>query len=412
MAKRGNSAPALLPVIAFVLVVFVVAGIVSNRGREPAGRAAAVAENVGPISERVAEIRGLRFRDVPDPRVVTPDEARADALRDLDEHYPAAARAADVELLALLGLVPPETDLREIISDVSGEQVAGYYDTRRETLAVVSGPAAANDVVAEITLAHELSHALEDQVYELREDSDEGADDRATAYAALVEGTATAVMDEYAQRFIAPGAALSAAFSALPAASGAAAEIPPYLQRSLEFSYTGGQAFVSRLRSAAGGGWKLVDFALKSRPPASTEQVLHPEKYLAFERPRKVTIGDLGLGPEWKRTADGSLGELDTQELLRVAGEDVPYEAAAAGWGGGRYELWKAGDDALVVLRWAWDTPADAREFEPALRDYVEARPDDLAAGEAIETGRRTTTLVLAPSPAEAARAGRRAAAP
>ena len=411
MASQRDSVPAL-PLIVIACLAFVIAGIAAASGeRDPAGRAAAAAKNVGPISDRVARIRGLRFREVPDPRVVSPEEARADALRDLDEHYPAAQREADVELLALLGLVPAGTDLREIISDVSGEQVAGYYDTRREMLAVVSGPAAANDVLAEITLAHELTHALEDQVYELREDLGEGADDRSSAYTALVEGTATAVISEYAQSFIAPGAALSAAFTSLPEASAGSESIPPYIQRSLEFSYTGGEAFVRRLRSAAGGGWKLVDFALRDRLPASTEQILHPEKYLAAEAPRRVAIGDLGLGAGWERGAAGSFGEYDTRELLRLGGDDVPADAAAAGWGGGRYELWKDGEAAVAVLRWVWDRPGDAREFEPALRHYADERPEDLAAGDAIEAGRRATTLAIAADPAEAARVARAASA-
>jgi len=208
-------------------------------------------------------------------------------------------------------------------------------------------------------------------------------------------------MTDYAQRFIAPGAALSAAFSALPEASAGTESIPPYIQRTLEFSYTAGDAFVSRLRDAADGGWKLVDFALESQPPASTEQIIHPDKYLAFEEPRPVRVGDPGLGSGWTRTASGSLGELDTRELLRLGGDDVPADAAAAGWGGGRYELWKDGDAAVVVLRWTWDTARDAREFNAALRQYVAARPEQPAA---IEDGGVTTTLVLAPSAGEAER--------
>ena len=400
-----------LPFVVMLFVAFVVAGIVAASGeRDASDRAAAVAKEAGPISERVEAIRELSFRERPDPRVVTPEQAREDALRDLDEHYPPDEREADVELLALLGLVPPGTDLRELISDISGEQVAGYYDTRRETLAVVSGPAAANDTLAEITLAHELNHALEDQVYELREDAGAGADDRATAYTALVEGTATAVMYDYVQRFVSPGAALSTAFSALPQAEAATESIPPYIQRSLEFSYTGGEEFVRSLRSAAGDSWKLVDFALDERPPASTEQILHPEKYLTFEEPRNVRVGDLGLGAGWEPTAAGSLGELDTRELLRIGGDDVPYAEAAAGWGGGRYELWQDGDASLVVLRWAWDTPADAREFEAALPRYLDARPDELAPGDAVESSRTATTLVLAPSPELAERVAAAAA--
>ena len=409
---RESHSPNALPFIVIACVAFVLAGIAGASGeRDNGGRAEAVAKDVDVIANRVETIRGHQFDEVPEPRVVTPEQASEEALRDLDEHYPAEQREADTELLAVLGLIPPDTDLRETVGDISGEQVAGYYDTRRETLAVVDGEAAANDVLAEITLAHELDHALDDQVYELKEDSGEGADDRASAYTALVEGTATAVMDEYAQRFISPGAALTAAFGALPEAEAATESIPPYIQTTLEFSYTGGEAFVTRLRTTAGGDWKLVNFALRDKPPVSTEQIIHPEKYLAFEPPVPVKIGDLGLGEGWELAASGSLGELDTRELLRVGGDDVPADAAAAGWGGGRYELWKDGEESVVVLRWAWDTPDDAREFEPALRQYADARPDDLLPDEAIDASARTTTLVLAETPEEAARLAERASA-
>jgi hypothetical protein len=316
---------------------------------------------------------------------VSPAGTRREALADLDRTNPPAERRVNAQVLELLGLVEPGTDLRRVAGDVSGEQVAGYYDTRRKRLAVVSGPGASSGVLSEITLAHELDHALDDQRLGLRDESSTGADDAVSAYSALVEGTATAVMDDYARRFIDPSKALGSAFAALGPSAKASESVPPYVQSSLLFSYLVGERFVNRLRSVA-HGWKLVNYALTARPPASTEQVIHPDKYLVGERAVQVRFASRfrSLLPRWwKRRAAGTIGEFDTDQLLKLGVPDGAAGDAAAGWGGGRYEMWgpAGGADscaapcrsrAALVLGWAWDTAADAAEFDRALPSYVE----------------------------------------
>jgi hypothetical protein len=106
-------------------------------------------------------------------------------------------------------------------------------------------------------------------------------------------------------------------------------DLPPFLQAQLLFPYTGGMAFVQELVRRARGRWTLVDLADRVRPPDSTEQVLHPEKYLRVEQPLPVSLR-VDLGPGWRRTASGTWGEWATRELVG--------EEAAAGWGGDRYE--------------------------------------------------------------------------
>src|SRR3954454_23916196 len=182
--------------MACALVVLVGVGIAfGTRGSDHASAspADAVVAQVRPIAERVQAVRGLRFKTIPKPVVVTPQQTRQAQLEDLDKSYPAAQQRADAELLELLGLVPSGTDLRKVLGDVSGEQVAGYYDTRRRRLAVVNGKAAGNAVLTQITLSHELDHALDDQHFNLKDST--GGTDSSSAYTALVEGTATAVMD-------------------------------------------------------------------------------------------------------------------------------------------------------------------------------------------------------------------------
>src|SRR3954447_8727540 len=342
-------------VIAATLLLLVAGGIAfGGRGdsRSPAAQTVAA---VGPLAKRVEAVRGLRFKHVPKPVLVTPAQTRTQQLAGLDRDYPPAHRRADEQVLETLGLVPSGTDLRDVLGDVASDQVAGFYDTKRKRLAVVDGPAAKNRVLTEITLSHELDHALDDQRFGLRDDVP-STDDRASAYLALVEGTATAVMDGYARRYIPPGAALLSAFSALGGGS-STGEIPPYLQHSLEFSYTGGEHFVSALREAARGRWTLVNRAFATRPPVSMEQVIHPEKYLRRERPVAVALPKLRLGAGWKRTSQGSIGEFDTRELVQLGTDAATADEAATGWGGGRYELWENGEQRVLVVRWRWDSP-------------------------------------------------------
>jgi hypothetical protein len=137
-------------------------------------------------------------------------------------------------------------------------------------------------------------------------------------------------------------------------------DLPPFLQAQVLFAYVGGEQFVSELLRR--GGWGLVDTAYEVRPPASTEQVLHPDAYFDADEPQPVRLPRL---PGWERALTGTWGELQTRELLGGPSR------AAAGWGGDRYELWRRGDDAALVMRWRWDTPRDEAEFAERLRGVM-----------------------------------------
>ena len=376
---------------------------------------------VATIARRVEALRGLRFRRLPEPVTVTAAQARREGLADLDRTYPPARRRADEEVLKLLGLLEPDDDLRAVLGAVLSEQVAGYYDPRSGRLRVVGG-AGGSAALDELTLAHELTHALEDQRFRLGLEDAGPSGDRALARLALVEGTATAVMFEYAARHLDPGQAIGGlAASALGA--GSTTPLPPFAQAQLVFPYLGGRALVERLYETAGGRWTVVDAAERFRPPVSTEQVLHPEKYLRAEPPRRVALrAGAVLGPGWRRAAAGTWGEWATGQLL---GGGAGAERAASGWGGDRYELWRSGGrgcpapctraDALV-MRWRWDTEADGREFAAALGRRPAAwgaRPGPggtfaLRGGAvAVRRAGDAVTLVFAPTAALARRLAR-----
>jgi hypothetical protein len=344
---------------------------------------------VSRIASRVEALRGLKFQTRPVPQTVSPAQARREGLEDLDRSYPESRRKADEEVLKLLGLIEPDVDLRSISASVFGEGVAGYYDPRSKRLRIVSGTTP--DALSEMVLSHELTHALEDQRYGLAVGKGE-SDDAALARLALVEGSATAVMQDYLVRYIgaekALGGLLASAFQTGP-------DLPQFLQNQLIWPYLGGAQFIQSLRRTGGGSWKLVDLADRVRLPDSTEQVMHPEKWIAVEKPLEVRF-ETGLHDDWRRTAGGTWGEWQTRELL--GGDDE----AAAGWGGDRYELWQHGEcdsppcreNDLLIMRWRWDTVRDAREFRRALR----------VDGATVEAHGDTVTLVLAPTPALARR--------
>src|SRR4051794_40466016 len=367
--------------VGLVVLGLLLGGSSSSSSGSSVSGASAAAARVAPIARHVEALRGLRFKHLPRPLIVTPAQTRADSLRDLDRNNAPAERRASAQVLVLLGLLEPGVDLRKVAGDVSSEQVAGYYDTQRKRLAIVAGDAASDSVLSEITLAHELDHALDDQAIGLRDVASVGADDASSAYTALVEGVATYVMDSYARRFISPGQALKSSLTALGPAAGSTEGIPPYLLSSLLFSYTGGERFVARLRSVA-HGWKLVNYALRTRPPSSTEQVIHPGKYLVNEKPVRVRLGGVrrALPPGWQRLAHGTIGEFDTGALLKLGVSDVAAGDAAAGWGGGTYELWGPGGKALI-LGWAWDSARGTAHVNRALPGHWPTRTPCAAAG-------------------------------
>jgi hypothetical protein len=381
-----------LAVIAVLLVVLVGVGFATEGGDEPQREPPAAPVSV--IARRVEALRQLRYESIPKPVAVSAATARREGLADLDRQYPATRRHADEQVLKLLGLIAPDADLRELTGSLVEQGVAGYYDPRDGRLRVVSGTGTGTRVLTEMTLAHELTHALEDQRFGLDTDT-AGSDDRDLARTALIEGSATALMYAYVTRYFSSGETLG---GLIGSASGGTGGLPPFLEAQVVFPYVGGDAFVEDLLRRAGGRWSLVDLAYKAHPPVSTEQILHPDAYFGADKPQRVRLrAGAVLGRGWTRAAAGTWGELQTREL-------VGSGAAAAGWGGDHYELWQsdAGVGDALVMRWRWDTPRDERGFADRLREWV----GDKLGGQATAVVDRggAVTLAIAPDRRVAAR--------
>jgi hypothetical protein len=254
------------------------------------------------VARRVEEIRGLEFGRIPRPEVVGAEFLNRLARRDLERQGGARGIGADEATVRILGLLAPDEQLEAILGS-TGDLAAAAYDTRSDRLYVIEDAVVANRALVEFVLAHELTHALEDQRFGLAE-GDGRNDDGAVAQLALSEGTATAVMIEYGRLHLSP-TELLAASTGLEADAGA---VPQFYLDQMLWAYLGGNRFVEALHGLA-GGWKLVDYALESRPPASSEQVLHADKYVHDERSLAVRIEDRELRARgWRRADRGVAG--------------------------------------------------------------------------------------------------------
>jgi len=405
-----------LAIIVCLALVLGALAFVFDGGDEQAAAPALQPVSVARIAARVERERDLRFDHVPEPVTVTPAQASREGAESLDADYPPARRRADADVLVVLGLVPPGTDLGEAVVSTFGEAVAGYYDPREDRLRIVEGAQTVNRVLYEMVLAHELAHALEDQSFTFDLAALAAGGDRALAYTALIEGSASVLMYRYVERRFSPeelfGGVAASAF-------GSTGDLPPFLTAQLLFAYGEGEKFVTRLVEVGNDRWKVVDAALRFRPPVSTEQVLHPDAYLKVEQPHRVSLRGpvAALGPEWRLAQRSTFGEWQTQKLLARAG-GTASSRAAAGWGGDRYALLRRGDERALVMRWTWDSARDRAEFAQALRDWGREglpestpagadtwRTPDGAAAMAVRDG--AVTLALAPDPALARRVAR-----
>lgn len=328
------------------------------------------------------EIDGLMARDLPD-EVLRPAE----------------------RALKLLGLLPPETDLRAQLTAILGGQVVGFFDPEREALVLVDGAEASPGPAEDAVMVHELGHLVQHAHFDLAAlVPEDPLSDRATAIQALVEGDATLVMLRHLVGDAGEERALVASLLAAPEALGdllgddlgpGLDGAPAYLREGLLFPYLQGLLFCAALREA--GGQELLDRAFRE-PPASSEQVLHPEKWLdGSDPPVEIALPDLAVLLGGAPRTAGTLGEHDLRVLLaeRLPGADAEtLRAAAAGWGGDAFALYGDPPEDLLVWVTEWDTPADAEEFRTLAAEAFPDNPPTATAGTRV-------VLLLGTPPAE-----------
>lgn len=343
--------------------------VVEEKARSEA--APDLAARRGEIERAVEEIRGLKFLKPVKYAMLSRSEIEAVLHGKLSE----TLSDEEFEHMALgfsaLGLLEPGYPLKEKYIDLLGEQVAAFYDQHTHTLYMFED-ASLENAQNRVILAHELTHALQDQHFSLEKLPLEikHDDDRAVAASALVEGEATAVMTDFLLRNLSWQTMRDSISGMVMQNMEQLQAAPPFLREMLLFPYLRGQEFTMTLQ--AQGGYEELTKAY-GRLPASSAQILHPELYLNGVEPITVEWPDTLINGQ-SPVANNNLGEIGTRVLLAQHLAAETAESAANGWAGDRYLVYGNQKDWQLLWKTVWRTPRDAEEFAAALRQYVQKR--------------------------------------
>lgn len=381
--------------------------------------------DVATVADRVEKARQLEFEN--EQKVEVADQDRileivedlvSEKVREAPENVEGIQRnAASLEgVLALSGLIRTTAELKPV---GGGDEIGigGAYIPEEDALYVVEEATEQGRDLAEVILAHELTHALEDQHFARFQPESvlEPVSDAALARQALAEGSAQLLEVRYSAKHVKERlTAKQLVDRELERVENA--KITPGLRPLASFPYLDGAVFIRRLSNRDRGGWRLVNEAHR-RPPTTTEQIFHPVKWLKGEVGTRPALPVEDAIPSGFRKLGGAeLGELLTRTILASGVSLGDARAAAAGWGGGSYEVYYSDrlptvpcgapcrEATIGVLAWTWDTARDAEEFRLIAQRYVDQLTEKLPDGAVALGGRGTTSaIVFAPSPELAA---------
>jgi len=363
------------------------------------------------IQGQLEELRGERF--------VRPVEVRVASSENLMEYMKERFAktespekvAADEVVAKLLAAIPADMDLVEATFALIETQVGGFYDPDTDSFSLMNTVSRA---LAPMILAHELDHALDDQLFSI-----DGTllpialvTDRATAFSAVVEGSGMNVMTQWQMQH---GAEIdmSAAMEMQAEAQAGMADAPMWMWKPLLGVYMRGSCFLTRTDNLMTGMAQAAPpgdiRAAFEHPPLSTEQVLHPEKYWDPARrddPVAVAIDTSALPADWKVLREDVLGELMLAIVLTPGGATQGLDSSnplaaiaieytndrAAGWGGDALVLVGSGEGRFLRLVTAWDSARDAGEFYGGLQALL---PQMESAAAALSDRERNSGVTL-----------------
>lgn len=385
----------MLPRSHLAVAVLTVLALGGCRGRAP-GAPATARQTLDSLIPLVEASVGIEFATPPRFELRTKTQAQQYLRAKLEQEFPESKVKGVTAAYGLLELIPDTLDLKALLLPLYAEQVVGYYDPDSTTLYAVDG---AKDDQLRLVLAHELIHALQHERLPLeRMLKDLTNADRLAASQAVLEGHATVAMMGVVmpdRSMLADGNfwrlyrdQVKASQSSMPVFSRA----PLILQEGLVFPYLGGAEFI-RWWNRQGKG----PLPTRETLPQSTEQVLHPDRYLSGDLPVPIAF----VGPPDGVIHEDTMGELELQiwsTQMRGGGEvlnDLPL-----GWGGDRFRVYQTDQGPALVLYAAWDDTTSARRFAvgPAARFAARERSGYRTTVERLELdGRPVVRITRAP---------------
>ena len=343
-------------------------------------RAHDLCAQIQPIAQELTRISAMPLKHPVPCDFITKDKVNAFLEKRVkDVAKPEEVRAEELTLKKF-GLVPPDFNLARNTVDLLTEQAAAFYDYDKKKLFITdSTPSDTREPV----LAHELAHALADQNYNLARFIRQGrkSDDGSTARLAVMEGQATWLMSEFLARktgqSLKDSPSLVAMMSSVSESGGGQYPVydnsPLYLRLSLVFPYTKGMLFQNALFERD-HQYGFAEVFLK--PPISTQQIIHPEKYFGGVKPTEPDLPDPHLPKGYKSLVGGTLGELEHSVMLeQYSGKDAAADLAPH-WRGSTFDLVENKKAGRVVLLYAveWDTEEAARKYFAAYRTQLQKK--------------------------------------
>ena len=341
------------------------------------GDSAKLCALIPPLAEQLTKISGMPLRHAVPCDFITKEKIKEFLNKRVKEVAKPEDLRAEELTLKKFGLVPPDFDLARNTIDLLTEQAAAFYDYDKKKLFVTDTTGAETQ---EPVLSHEIAHAIADQNYNLSKFIKAGrnSDDGATARLAVMEGQATWLMSELLARKM--GESLKDSPSLLATMSGAADgaagqfpvfdQSPLYLRQTLVFPYTKGMLFQHAVfeRDGQAGFGEVF-----RKPPASTQQIIHPEKYFSGIKPTQPDLPQPHLPKGYKSLVGGSLGELEHAIMLeQYSGKERAAELAPH-WRGCAFDLEENKKAGRIVLLYAveWDSEDAARQYLDAYRQQL-----------------------------------------
>jgi hypothetical protein len=328
----------------------------------------------------VEKTRGHKFVSRPPVETLgdTDFVARYNALLDHEVAKDPTGVASQTLIYRALGIIDPDADIIEVMRSFGAEGVLGYYDPESNELVVRAGSITP---YSRITLVHELTHALDDQLFELnRPQYDDAKDEVGFGLSAVAEGNARRVEDAY-RASLSSQERRDADREEARYASGLSYDKFTRSFLLLQLApYDDGEAFVKSLVDS--GGEPAVDAALQD-PPHTSEQVVHPDKYKANE-PRVEVPAPPADGAV---VESGVVGQVAIDALLNDSVDAGTASRAADGWGGDWFVAWKDGARSCVRATFVMETPNDQRQLSTAFKQWAKAH------GATVSDGASDTTL-------------------
>lgn len=317
----------------------------------------------------VEDFRGRPFQTFPVVEFADEGEFQERLLDDVDqESIDSTETQGDV--LGSLGLIVPGVDLVDVTTQSLEIGVVGFYDPVSKELVIRGSDI---DPFVELIIVHELVHAHDDQWLDLDRPEIEDLDDETfLGFLAVVEGNASRVEDAWRDELSAEKeqelSNLQISFYG-PDEIAILQQIPSFVLESQFFPYEDGPVLVRAIAAAAGGGEageRAVDEAILN-PPATSEQSLHPEQFLAGEAAPTLP-------------APAASGEIVDEGVIGELVFDIWFgDRVGDGWNGDRYVSFERDGQTCTVIQVAADSDEDLDELFDAAADWVgEAEDDDL----------------------------------